>query len=152
MLAGILFQLGTMTIFSVLALDFIVRVIAHRPYSHLSTSKSTASSAIDQPPPGVSTPTDVEAKPADGSPITAERASLKRIELLLAGVAFASLMIYVRGVYRSIELDQGWSGYLITHENYFTYLDGLPMTFCIYAFAFLHPGFLLPRRRSWRNA
>ena len=119
MLAGILFQLVTMTIFSILAADFIVRVISRRPYAHRvrRTEKlQTASPAAD--PEKFSDPTGIAPGPIPNrvaEPITAPH-TLRRVELLLAGVAFASLMIYVRGVYRSIELAQGWTGYLITHE------------------------------------
>lgn len=155
-LAGILFQLGTMTIFTVLALDFILRVIAHRPYAH---RHSRTIVPTDPPATLPSSETEQEgegAKEKDTfTPTEAYQTTptnLRHAQLLLAGIAFASTMIYVRGVYRSIELAQGWSGYLITHENYFTYLDGLPMALCFSAFAALHPGWLLPRREGWKNA
>jgi hypothetical protein len=163
-LAGILFQLGTMTIFSALAIDFIVRVILHRPYksklfsSPLLTSSSSEPAAVSHPSaehnnsPGSG---DIERKSYGTSartPLEDDPRALRHVEWLLAGVAFASLMIYVRGVYRAIELAQGWTGYLITHEDYFIYLDGLPMVLCYYAFGALHPGFLLPRRKGWKKA
>ena len=143
MLAGILFQLGTMTIFIALAIDFIVRVITRRPHSRNPPSSSSLHS---DPSVGVEGKLTVQ-----NSASSPDSTDLKKVELLLAGVAFASAMIYVRGVYRSIELAQGWRGYLITHEDYFTYLDGLPMALCFYAFAILHPGFLLPKRRGWKK-
>ncbi|KAK1920776.1 RTA1 like protein-domain-containing protein [Papiliotrema laurentii] len=146
MLAGILFQLGTMTIFVALAIDFIVRVIIRRPWSirlrrHQLSAAPVDDGATADPTLGADSNT-----PFDTS------AHLRRVEFLLAGVAFASLMIYVRGVYRSIELAQGWTGHLITHEPFFTWLDGLPMVLCLAAFAVAHPGFLLPRRKGWKNA
>ncbi|GFZ42983.1 hypothetical protein JCM24511_00701 [Saitozyma sp. JCM 24511] len=175
MLAGILFQLVTMTVFVVLAVDFIARVILRKPYA-FQLRRSAAAAAES----GSASDSETQTHTPNGSGIDAEAAkststslaghgagagspesesgsesdpaALRRAEWLLAGVAFASLMIYVRGIYRAIELAQGWSGYLITHEPYFIYLDGLPMVLCYYAFAALHPGFLLPRRQGWGRA
>jgi len=53
----------------------------------------------------------------------------------------------VRGVYRSIELIEGWRGYLITTERYFIALDGSMMIIAVAAFNFAHPGLLLERTR-----
>ncbi|WWC60051.1 uncharacterized protein I303_102614 [Kwoniella dejecticola CBS 10117] len=167
MLAGILFQLGTMTVFVALASDFILRVIFRKPYNFLKKrhSKSAANAKAkaeskrenenenDSPstPEEIANTTEIqgEVRTEGGMNRTAE---IKKGEKLLAGVAFASAMIFVRGIYRSIELAQGWSGYLITHEVYFIYLDGLPMVLCLAAFAVAHPGWLLPRRKGWIRA
>jgi hypothetical protein len=56
--------------------------------------------------------------------------------------------IYIRSIYRTIELSQGWSGYLITHESYFIALDGAMMIFSVAVFNVLHPGWLLPSGRT----
>ncbi|WVF66964.1 hypothetical protein IAT40_001707 [Kwoniella sp. CBS 6097] len=178
MLAGILFQLGTMTIFVLLACDFIARVIFRRPYAHLKKKHASQSSVLEdgavEPKPTRVNPDGTYADAADpelnGSPTgyasaaheqaasaanstgAIRTAEIKNGERLLAGVAFASAMIFVRGIYRSIELAQGWTGYLITHEPYFIYLDGLPMVLCLAAFAVSHPGWLLPRRHGWIRA
>ncbi|WWC69049.1 uncharacterized protein I206_102985 [Kwoniella pini CBS 10737] len=157
MLAGILFQLGTMTIFVILASDFILRVIFRKPYNHLKNKHSNSAIAAEikrdsdttPPPEGIAATSPLEDESGRGMNRTSE---IKNGEKLLAGVAFASAMIFVRGIYRSIELAQGWSGYLITHEVYFIYLDGLPMVLCLAAFAVAHPGWLLPRRKGWIKA
>lgn len=49
----------------------------------------------------------------------------------------ASVMIYTRNIYRAVELIQGWSGFLISHEHYAIALDGVPMTICIWSLAYL---------------
>ncbi|WVQ94650.1 hypothetical protein IAU59_001730 [Kwoniella sp. CBS 9459] len=180
MLAGILFQLGTMTIFVLLACDFIARVIFRRPYAHLKRKQAAAAQSpiledgAAEPKPSRINPDasraetgarvndndELYASPAGNGTGTGleagsgaiRTAEIKNGERLLAGVAFASAMIFVRGIYRSIELAQGWSGYLITHEPYFIYLDGLPMVLCLAAFAVSHPGWLLPRRQGWIRA
>ncbi len=170
MLAGILFQLGTMTLFVAVATDFIIRVITSKPYTrkipvlhaglpanHVDNipTRSSVGSSTSTPPATDNDgekqyPTNgVSSSSPMGHPTSRE---LRKAELLLLGVAFASIMIYVRGIYRSIELAQGWSGYLITHEPYFNFLDGLPMILCLLGLAIAHPGFLLPKRQGWRNA
>lgn len=144
MLAGVLVQLGTMTLFTVLAIDFITRVITRKPYTHRSKSTSTPASDIEASP----TPTDkvdsntlssIITQPIDNE--ASER--FRKASIFLGGIAFASAMIYARGVYRSIELAQGWTGMLMTTEVYFTWLDGLPMALAYAAFAALHPGWLI---------
>lgn len=45
-----------------------------------------------------------------------ERTSTWKMEL---GLAAGSIAILVRCVYRSFELAEGWTGFLITHEGYF---------------------------------
>jgi len=151
-LAGILFQLGTMTIFVILATDFIVRVTSSRPYQRKLRSSSNTSPV---PPP---------TNPASTSPDASEpiteakfhentgRFSLKRVKLLLLTVAFSSLMIYIRGIYRSIELAQGWRGHVIQHEVYFVWLDGFMMVLCLAGFVIGWVGWLLPTRQGWKNA
>lgn len=51
--------------------------------------------------------------------------------------------IYVRCVYRLVELSEGWSGYLITHEIYVMTLDALMvLVTCVLLIPF-HPGFMM---------
>lgn len=42
-----------------------------------------------------------------------------------------------------IELSQGWTGYVITHEVYFIVLDGAMMVIAVGIFNIFHPGWLL---------
>ncbi|PTU18959.1 hypothetical protein P175DRAFT_0443198 [Aspergillus ochraceoroseus IBT 24754] len=57
-----------------------------------------------------------------------------------AATVFATSMMIMRNVYRSIELTEGWRGYLITHEKYVLALDGLPMVLSMGIFVFFNPG------------
>lgn len=173
-----------MTIFVILATDFIARVISRRPYKRSLGIKGwvrPTTSTTDRETGAPSLPIDSAlATGADGTTETARNSgekagaatpphphnhghhdnspmptatdpeTLRKAEYLLIGVAFASLMIYVRGIYRAIELAQGWTGYLITHEVYFIWLDGFPMVLCLWVFAALHPGWLLKGNRGWK--
>lgn len=61
---------------------------------------------------------------------------------------FSVFFIYVRCVYRLVELSEGWTGYLITHEEYIMTLDGLMvMITCILLVPF-HPGFMMGTKES----
>ncbi|KAJ5760904.1 hypothetical protein N7520_008060 [Penicillium odoratum] len=104
MVAGIVFQLFSITIFVFFAADFIIRSVRHR------LLQSHTGSIIP----------------------------------LLVAMIFSVLCIYVRSIYRTIELSQGWSGYLITHEKYFIAMDGAMMIAAVGVFNFVHPGWFLP--------
>jgi len=60
----------------------------------------------------------------------------------------AVIFVYVRCIYRVIELAEGWSGYLITHEAYFMILDALMMGLAILLLLIFHPGFILNGRKE----
>lgn len=63
---------------------------------------------------------------------------------LVGAMVLSVVCIYIRSIYRTIELAQGWSGYLITHESYFVGLDGVMMVIAVGVFNIFHPGWLLP--------
>lgn len=76
---------------------------------------------------------------------------------LLAALLVSFAMIYVRSVYRTIELAQGWRGYLITHEAYFIALDAAIMVVAVAVFVPVDPAVVLRgegcrRRRSGKKA
>jgi hypothetical protein len=63
----------------------------------------------------------------------------EKIKVFLFGMGIITLMIFIRCIYRTVELLGGWSGYIITHEVYFACLDGLPMVIAFIAFNIFHP-------------
>lgn len=54
-------------------------------------------------------------------------------------VTLATTFIYIRCVYRVVELAQGWSGNLITHEVYLMCLDALMVFLTCFLFVIIHP-------------
>jgi hypothetical protein len=76
------------------------------------------------------------------------KANRSLLNVALATV-FGTLMMIMRNVYRSIELSEGWRGYLITHERYVLVLDALPMALCMGFLWCLIPGRSLRRRLAW---
>lgn len=65
---------------------------------------------------------------------------------LTSAMILSVVVIYIRSIYRTIELAQGWTGYLITHESYFIGLDGVMMIIAVGVFNVCHPGWLLPSK------
>ncbi|KAI1765038.1 RTA1-domain-containing protein [Hypoxylon sp. FL1150] len=90
MVAGVIFQLAAMTVFALLAVDFVRR-----------------STRFGMP------------------------AKYKKVMIAL----FISLaVIYARSVFRTVELIEGWTGYLMEHEAYFIALDGVLMVVAVLIF------------------
>ncbi|KAL4754034.1 hypothetical protein BDW72DRAFT_157538 [Aspergillus terricola var. indicus] len=104
MVAGIIFQMASITVFVLCAADFVRRTLARRLLQNYT----------------------------------------KTIMPLLAAMVFSVLCIYVRSIYRTIELLEGWSGYLITTERFFIALDGAMMVLAVAVFNLIHPGWFLP--------
>ncbi|THC93904.1 hypothetical protein EYZ11_006622 [Aspergillus tanneri] len=111
MVAGIIFQMASITTFVLCGVDFLRR--ARRP--HLRKQFTL------------------------------------RMGYLVLVTVFSVVCIYVRSIYRTIELLEGWSGYLITHEWYFIGLDGITMVLAVVTFNVVHPGWFLPERTMSRK-
>ena len=67
----------------------------------------------------------------------------KPLALLSGATTISVACILVRSVYRTIELLQGWRGYLITEERYFIALDGVMILVALLVYNVLNPGELL---------
>ncbi|KAL8642821.1 MAG: hypothetical protein Q9228_000517 [Teloschistes exilis] len=67
----------------------------------------------------------------------------RNMKILVLAACFSVVMIYVRSIYRTVELLQGWDGYLITHQVYFVVLDGALMVAAVGVFNVWNPGWLL---------
>lgn len=118
MVAGIVFQLFSITVFVACAADFVRRTLSKRLLDHR----------------------------VDGA------VSRRALVALFAAMCFSVLCVYVRSIYRTIELAQGWDGYLITTQRYFLALDGAMMVAAVVVFNFFHPGWLLPSASAWNGA
>ncbi|KAF4843542.1 hypotheticall protein [Colletotrichum siamense] len=67
------------------------------------------------------------------------------MKLVFVSLTISFLMVYIRSVYRVIELAQGWNGYLLTHEVYFIALDAVVMVIAVAIFVPLDPAVILGR-------
>lgn len=114
MVSGIIFQMAAMAAFTVLVLDFMRRVYIKKSYLEIRQPGSTKSTSLP-----------------------------RSYNWLLLAVFISLLTIFIRSIYRTIELLQGWDGYLITHEAYFIGLDAGTMIVAVGVFNFLDPVYLL---------
>ncbi|KAK7694697.1 hypothetical protein QCA50_001885 [Cerrena zonata] len=111
MLGGIAFQMGSVTIYMILAGEFILRYLYNRPIRNVGRAK---------------------ASPLD-----------KKTSLMFLGLFLSSILIFIRSVYRTIELTDGWSGRIIATQRYFNWLDGGMITLAFFTMNFFHPGLLV---------
>lgn len=99
MIGGVAFQLIAMTVFALLAVDFVRRCARMGETARLSRAQSPVLVAM-----------------------------------------FVSLVaVYARSIFRTIELAEGWSGYLMLHERYFLALDGALMVLAVGIFVLFDP-------------
>ncbi|ORY33699.1 RTA1 like protein-domain-containing protein [Naematelia encephala] len=63
-------------------------------------------------------------------------------------MGFTCICFVIRSVYRTVELSQGYIGFLATHERYFLGLDTLPLWLGINTYVFFWPGaYLTPEHK-----
>lgn len=58
---------------------------------------------------------------------------------LYAALGWTCVMFLIRSVFRTVELSEGYSGYLSTHEVYYITLDALPLWLGIIVYAWFWP-------------
>ncbi|KAF8177351.1 RTA1-like protein [Mycena galopus ATCC 62051] len=73
-----------------------------------------------------------------------------KVYIMICALAFSTLMLFIRSVYRIVELAGGWNGRVIHTEVYFNVLDGGMVVLAIYSLNFAHPGRLLGTRKPGR--
>ncbi|TDL16186.1 RTA1 like protein [Rickenella mellea] len=136
MLGGIIFQMIAMILYILLAMEFLWRYYSNSPIREVPPPPS-ANSGPGSPRSGRS-----QMKQTTAKLLSYE--SLKRIELLIFGAVFSVTCIFIRGVYRTIELSDGWHGRIIATQVYFNVLDGAMILLATITLNILHPGYLLP--------
>jgi len=113
MLAGIVFQLVVIVIYSFCAIEFYLRYSKNSPF----TSRSALT-----PVRGLCT---------------------EKLRHMAHALVFMTTCLFIRGVYRTVELAGGWNGRVISTQIYFNVLDGAMITLVVYTLNFAHPGRLL---------
>ncbi|KAJ7676958.1 RTA1 like protein-domain-containing protein [Mycena polygramma] len=113
MLGGIIFQMVTITVYVFCAGEFLVRYLHNRPVGNAGAGK-------------------VETPSLD-----------RKMKVLVCALVFNTTCLFIRAVYRVIELSDGWSGRIIQTQVYFNVLDGAMITLAIITLNLAHPGRLL---------
>jgi len=66
-----------------------------------------------------------------------------RMKIMIGALIFSTTCLFIRAVYRTIELADGWDGRIISTQIYFNVLDGAMVTLAFYTLNLAHPGVLL---------
>ncbi|KAG8954528.1 hypothetical protein FRC03_011468 [Tulasnella sp. 419] len=130
MVGGIIVQMAAITIYALLAIEYFIRVYRNRPLRARSQTDVTEGASVEK---------DQYSAMANVTP---------KIRLMIIGLAISTVFIYVRSVYRTIELLDGWNGSIISNQLLFNLLDGMPIVVAMVSLNVFHPGFLLPRPHS----
>ncbi|KAG1737999.1 RTA1 like protein-domain-containing protein [Suillus lakei] len=72
-----------------------------------------------------------------------QRSMSKDMQRMISAMSFCTICIFIRSVYRTVELADGWSGSVIATEAYFNWLDGGFVIVAIYTLNVVHPGICL---------
>ncbi|KAF8653263.1 hypothetical protein AX16_004059 [Volvariella volvacea WC 439] len=123
MLGGIVFQLFIITVYMFLSAEFYIRYYYNKPFMGRAGQDTIVRGICDT-----------------------------RTMLMIGGLMFNTLVLFIRAIYRTIELEDGWDGRIITTELYFNVLDGAMIVLAIWTFNFFHPGFLLNGTSSSKPA
>ena len=67
---------------------------------------------------------------------------------VFVAIAISLICLYIRNIYRVVQLAQGFTGYLSRHQPYFIALDGVMLIIAIGIFNLLDPAVLLRRNRG----
>ncbi|KAJ6451276.1 RTA1-domain-containing protein [Mycena sanguinolenta] len=73
-----------------------------------------------------------------------ERGTLdSRLKIMLGAITFSTFTLFIRSIYRMVELADGWTGKIITTQVYFNIFDAAMVTLAMLTMNFAHPGLLL---------
>jgi len=81
--------------------------------------------------------------PVKSETVTKREPLTRRLKLMLGAMLFNSTCLFIRAIYRTIELSGGWHGRVISTQIYFNVLDGAMITLAIITMNIAHPGLLL---------
>jgi len=126
MVAGVIIQMVIMVAYSLLLAEFVYRFFADKPVKPFRIWKTKPAMAV---PKGVVGPADV-----------------RKARILIIAMVFSTILIFIRSIYRTIELLDGWTGPIISNEGLFCGLDGLMVFLATAVFNVIHPLWYLPRK------
>ncbi|PIL31904.1 transporter [Ganoderma sinense ZZ0214-1] len=124
MLGGIVFQLFSLSVFCILVVEYLVRYFKDKPVRPLLLNSNSSELLREQ---FTRPPLDPSAK------------------LLIIGLFLESLVLFIRSIYRTIELADGFQGRIIKTQVYFNVLDGAMVVLAMYSLIVLHPARLLKK-------
>lgn len=138
MVAGIAFQVVSMTLFYGVLADFVYRIY-FKAASEVKCSFHNFTALLFNTRDGRLLREQLEPHYDEAY---AEARQHKLMPYMPLAFIVSVFFIYVRCVYRVVELSQGWSGYTITHEVFLMTLDALMVFFAVVCWLVFHPAFI----------
>ncbi|KAF8317965.1 RTA1-like protein [Clavulina sp. PMI_390] len=136
MLVGIIIQLVEIFVYTALAADFFRNYAARRAVKDHSAKDKSAHNTADEKGQ------DELVENGDVTTVNGGEMDTKT-RWMSYGLVFSTVCLFIRAIYRTIELSNGWEGRIIHTQIYFNVLDGAMIVLSMYTINFLHPGFLL---------
>ncbi|KAG8855591.1 hypothetical protein FRB96_006785 [Tulasnella sp. 330] len=133
MVGGIILQLVAITVYMLNSVEYFWRVKTERPIRSRSQFISMASRTDDPNTSG-----------ADRHKETGVERMTPNVKKMIKGLIIATILVYVRSIYRTIELLDGWTGPIITDQALFDLFDGVPVFLAMITLNIYHPGRLIP--------
>jgi hypothetical protein len=75
----------------------------------------------------------------------------RKFKVFVGAIIISDISLIIRGIYRVVELAQGWNGYLIRNEPWFYGFDTALMIICMAVWIIGHPGITLGRESARSN-
>ncbi|KAF8899506.1 RTA1-like protein [Gymnopilus junonius] len=119
MLGGIVFQLVVIVLYSILAAEYFFRYHHDSPIGYRTANAAPAENGDRR---GVFT---------------------FKLKAMSCALVFSTTVLFIRAVYRTIELADGWKGRIISNQLYFNVLDGAMVILAMYTMNFINPGIFL---------
>lgn len=143
MVAGIGFQVFSMTLFYTLLSQFVFRSYFHNT-DQVSFSVRNLFALLLNTKKGQQLRRHLEPNYAS---VYQEVRARRLFPYVLISLFVGTLFIYIRCVYRVVELSEGWTGFLITHQAFLMTLDALQVCFTCTLMMFFHPNFVWGKRK-----
>ncbi|CUM67873.1 uncharacterized protein PRCAT00005584001 [Priceomyces carsonii] len=139
MLGGVVFQVFTMSVFLILLFDFINRTF-FKANPEIKFSVKKFFQILLNTPEGIRLREKLDPY---YNPIFSKARSGVLYKWIPFALLVSTIFVYIRCIYRVVELAEGWTGNLITHEVYLAILDALMIFLACFVLAVLHPMFTI---------
>jgi len=148
MVGGIILQMAAITVYVLVSIEYFWRVYSDKPLRpRTSIDQSVllrpAGPELGQSPSSGS----VQAEKDTIEPTGQERLT-RNVRTMVLGLIITTIFVYIRAIYRTIELLDGWGGPIITNQTLFNCLDGVPIFLAMLTLNVFHPGRLIPVPRA----
>ncbi|KIO15842.1 hypothetical protein M407DRAFT_201910, partial [Tulasnella calospora MUT 4182] len=114
MVAGIIVQMAAITIYCIIQADFLWHVLKERPVRH-----RFASSNVSTPPSELEDASRTVTLEKAAAQVSGRARLTSNIRNMIIGLVIATVFIYIRSIYRTIELLGGWKGAVYINEKLF---------------------------------